>query len=92
MDSSNDKKITVKEAVRQTYTALGKEFSTNTLISNVRELVERPALHDGTILRALRRLKGDGILDYEVIDQHKSIYRKKEDTPEGKKQLKLFDV
>ena len=88
METKTTEKITVKKAVEDAYNKMTIEFSTNDLIVLVRSILNRPYLHDGSILRELRRLRADGVLDYKVMDQHKSIYVKRS----TKKQLKLFDI
>jgi hypothetical protein len=67
---------TVLAATRLAYNQISaKEFPVRSLVNRVRSITERPELMDGTILRRLRELRDEGI-DYEVIDNHKAIYRK----------------
>jgi hypothetical protein len=67
---------TVYDATRLAYNQIGAtEFPVRALLTRVRSITERPELMDGTILRRLRELRDDGV-NYEVIDNHKAIYRK----------------
>ena len=54
-----------------------QEFHGNDLVRRVRILTERPELYDGSITKRLRELRHDGRLNYDVIDNAKSLYRKK---------------
>jgi hypothetical protein len=51
------------------------DFNGLTLIEEVRKITGREYLYDSTITRYLRRLRKEGILDYEVIDKKKSQYK-----------------
>ncbi len=70
--------MTVREAVRRSFNELPKVFHLLDLIKETRVKTERPMLTDGTITRRLRELRADqeSIVNYEVIDNHKAIYRK----------------
>ena len=51
-------------------------FPVHSLVNRVRSICERSELMDGTILRRLRELRGDGKINFRCIDNHKAIYRK----------------
>ena len=67
--------MTVKQATKQVYFNLPKEFHVLELVRGVKVTTGRPHLMDGTILRKLRELRSDGVLDYEPKD--KGQYHKK---------------
>ena len=54
----------------------GPSFPVHSLVNRVRSICERSELMDGTILRRLRELRGDGKINFRCIDNHKAIYRK----------------
>ena len=54
----------------------GPSFPVHSLVNRVRSICERPALMDGTILRRLRELRGDGKINFRCIDNHMAIYQK----------------
>jgi len=85
-----ENKMTVGYATRIAYNEMGVEFHILNLVRRVREITERPHLTDGTITRQLRKLREYGVLDYEIANQRKAIYRKQKETPEAKNQLNLF--
>lgn len=91
-DAVKEKKITVSEAVKIAFSEMGKEFSILSLVSRVRDIVGRPSLMDGTVTKELRNARKDSELDYEVIDQHKAIYKKLREwnNPAVLNQLSLF--
>lgn len=92
MKEPKEKKITVLEAVLIAFTKMGKEFSVVSLVDEVRLITERPMLMDGTITKELRNARKDGLIDYEIVNQVKAIYRKLKDwnNPAVKNQLSLF--
>jgi len=87
-----EKKMTVAEAVKIAFSEMGKEFSILTLVHRTRELLDRPSLMDGTVTKELRNARKGTELDYEVIDQHKAIYKKLRDwnNPTVLNQLSMF--
>jgi len=68
--------MTVREATKEAYGEMATEFSILKIISRTRELTERPYLTDGTITRRLRELREDHLINYDVIDNRKSKYKK----------------
>ena len=72
------KKLTVKTMVLESFEELPDEFSLLYLIVKVRQKVGRAYLTDGTITRRLRELRSEGKINFKVIDNHKSIYKKLE--------------
>ncbi len=66
---------TVRKAVKEAYDQMPKRFGVLTLCLTARSILNRMTL-DGTILRRLRELRDDKILNYVVIDTVNSIYEK----------------
>lgn len=66
----------VEEAVEEAFEMLPRHFNINDLIHNTRMVMERPYLHDSTILRRMRDLRRDYKIHYTVIDQSKGKYEK----------------
>ena len=77
IEETKQKKKSVRRVTYEVYLLMTKEFAANDLITNVRLKLGRPYLRDGTILRRLRELRSNGLLNYKVIDHAKSIYYKK---------------
>ena len=68
---------TVYDAARLAYNQIkGKSFPVVSLVNRVRSICERPELMDGTILRRLRELREDGVVNFTCLDNHKAIYEK----------------
>jgi len=68
---------TVYESTWLAYNLIsGPSFPVHSLVNRVRSICERSELMDGTILRRLRELRGDGKINFRCIDNHKAIYRK----------------
>ena len=68
---------TVYESTWLAYNLIsGPSFPVHSLVNRVRSICERPALMDGTILRRLRELRGDGKINFMCIDNHMAIYQK----------------
>ena len=70
-----DEKVTVKQAVRVAFNALPAEFHVLDLCNQVRHILHRPYVMDGTILRKLRELRSEKELDYDP-DEKNHVYRK----------------
>lgn len=86
--------MSVSKATKDTFDRMPEEFSILDLIKGVRFRTERPSLTDGTITRQLRLLREDQIIDYDVIDNQKAIYKKKGISLENgtkRNQLEIFD-
>ena len=64
--------------VLESFEELPNEFSLLSLIAEARQKTGRPYLTDGTITRRLRELRSEGKINFKVIDNHKSIYKKLE--------------
>ena len=86
------KRMTVREATDIAFSEMDIEFSILELTKRVRNLTERPALMDGTITRAVRKLRENGDINYSIVDQHKAIYQKlrSELQTKASKQLDMF--
>lgn len=69
---------TVIKATEKAYNNLPEVFKLLNLIKLVRFYTKRPYLTDGTITRRLRELRADinKEINYRVIDNKKSIYKK----------------
>jgi len=68
---------TVYESTWLAYNLIsGPSFPVHSLVNRVRSICERPSLMDGTILRRLRELRGDGKINFRCIDNHMAIYQK----------------
>ncbi len=68
---------TVYESTWLAYNLIsGPGFPVHSLVNRVRSICERPELMDGTILRRLRELRGDGKINFRCIDNHMAIYQK----------------
>lgn len=68
--------LSVRQAVKLAYDEEQKVFHTVTFLIKVRLLLGRPACMDGTILRRLRELRADGVINYRVKNNELSIYEK----------------
>jgi len=77
--SIQDKQPAIWEVTLINYNELPNEFGIDVLIERVKmdmyDQKRRP--HDSTIERRLRELRDNGLLNYEVIDRVKCIYKKK---------------
>mgnify|MGYP001320509675 CR=1 FL=1 len=73
------KKPSIWEVTLINFNELPNEFGIDVLIERVKmdmyDQKRRP--HDSTIERRLRELRDNGLLDYEVIDHVKCIYKKR---------------
>ena len=69
-------KISVKRAVWNTLMKknINKPFLIIDLLNDVRNKIDRQHIFDGSILRKLRELREENIIDYSVLDKTKSIY------------------
>ena len=74
---------TVKEATRMAFETMPDTFNSQHLVQMARSIMARPSCMDGTILRRLRDLRNEDAVhfNYEIIDNDKSIYRKKKYNP-----------
>lgn len=69
--------VSVYDATRLGFNQMRDEtFPILELVNRVRSITGREYLMDGTILRRLRELREDGLIDYEVADKLKAKYRK----------------
>ena len=70
----------IKKTILKAWEKLPDRFGAFTLALCVRNRMKEYNKYpfDGSILRRLRELREDGLLDYRVIDNAKSIYEKKE--------------
>ena len=69
---------TVYDAVHLAFNQItGKSFPVQAIVNRTRSICERSELMDGTILRRLRELRGDGKINFRCIDNHMAIYEKK---------------
>jgi hypothetical protein len=71
---------TVKQATQMAYKAMPQIFQSQELVQMARSIMARPSCMDGTILRRLREMRENNPVNfnYEIIDNNRSIYRKKE--------------
>ena len=85
--------ITVNEAVKMAFSEMESQFNIHKLIRRTQELADRKEVTDSTILRALRKAKEKGEIDYTPMDKEGQIYYKVKDwnNPAIKNQLELFD-
>ena len=68
---------TVYDSVHLAFNQIsGKSFPVQAIVNRARSICERPELMDGTILRRLRELRGDGKINFRCIDNHMAIYQK----------------
>ena len=74
---------TVRQATEMAYGVMPQTFQSQALVQMARSIMARPSCMDGTILRRLRELReADPVnYNYEIIDNDRSIYRKKEHKP-----------
>jgi len=72
------KRPTIKKSVGIVFGKMPKIFGASSLISQVKVVSGRENVFDGTVLRKLRELRTDvdSGVNYEVIDNHKAIYKK----------------
>jgi hypothetical protein len=70
---------TVRQATELAYNHMPETFQSQSLVQMARSIMARPSCMDGTILRRLRELREDDSVhfNYEIIDNDRSIYRKK---------------
>lgn len=68
--------LSVRQAVKLAYDEEPTVFHSVTFIMRVRFLLGRPACMDGSILRRLRSLRADGVINYRVKNNELSIYEK----------------
>lgn len=68
--------LSVLEATKLAYESQGEIFHAIIFIMDVRRLLNRPGCMDGTILRRLRSLRQNGVINYEVKDSELAIYKK----------------
>ena len=68
--------MTIKECIMLFWDDLSPEFYSLTLINKVRIMTNRPQVFDGSILRKMRELKQEGVIDFVCISHSKSQYRK----------------
>ena len=68
--------LSIREAVKIAYDEEPKVFHTVTFLIKVRFLLGRPACMDTSILRRLRSLRADGVINYRVKNNELSIYEK----------------
>ena len=77
--SIQDKQPSIWEVTLINFNELPNEFGIDVLTERVKmdmyDQKRRP--HDSTIERRLRELRDNGLLNYEVIDRVKCIYKKK---------------
>ncbi len=69
-------KMTVIKATLKAYNDESEFFSAPLFCERVKAYTGRPFLMDGTILRRLRELRGNGTINYKVIDSESSRYKK----------------
>ena len=72
--------MVIKKAVKLSYDRLPAQFHIWELIKMVRIMTGREWVTDGTILRKLRELRNNNIINYEYI--HKNFKYKKKDLGE----------
>jgi len=68
---------TTREAIRQYLGSKlpGMTFDGNSLIRFVRRETGRPKMHDASITKELRRMRGKwGELEYRLVDRNRSLY------------------
>ena len=70
--------MSVQKSVFKAFNMMPETFYTSKLIEAVRIDINRPYVYDGTVLRKLRTLRSNGVLNYKCIDIKKSIYKKLE--------------
>ena len=58
---------------------MDEHFYVADLVRFVRKEIGRPYLMDGTVTRRLRELKGQGRINYKVLDSRKAFYKKIKD-------------
>ena len=68
--------ISVKDAVQLAYDKCDTVFHGIIFVMDVRRMVHRDGLMDGTIFRELRYLKKEGVLNYRCKNTELSIYEK----------------
>lgn len=68
--------VSVKNAVRIVFEKSDTIFHGIIFVMEVRRMVRRDGLMDGSIFRELRYLKADGILNYRCKNSELSIYEK----------------
>ena len=51
------------------------KFYSIDMVAYVRRYLMRPLLMDGSIMRELRKMRELGLINYIVLDQHKSYYK-----------------
>jgi hypothetical protein len=69
-------KQSVRSAVEEIYPIMPVRFSTLHLHTLVSRRIGRPDVFHDTILRKLRELKEEGIINFRNINKAKSIYMK----------------
>lgn len=69
--------MSIKKAVEIVFNRMPNTFHGLKFVQLVREQAGRPYVYDATVMRQLRKLREEGKLDYEVINNHTSKYKKK---------------
>ena len=70
-------KPTIDNIVLAAFKELDVVFHATTLIEKVRSNPQTAKTFEGSILRSLRKLRSKGLINYEMANHNKSIYRKK---------------
>lgn len=66
---------TLEKAVRDAFHSMPSRFHASDFVDRVNQIYYSNS-HAGTILRDLRRARGQGKLNYKVIDHNKALYEK----------------
>ena len=68
--------ISVYDATKLAYYQMDSIFHAIILVANVRILLHRPAVMDGSIMRRLRQLRLNGEINYRIRNNELAIYEK----------------
>ena len=69
--------MTIREALMSVYDRLPyNEFNGMFIITRVRRILNKPYMYGDSILRELRRLRQEGIINYSVVSGKKSKFKK----------------
>lgn len=68
---------TIIKTVEKVFPNLPETFSIWDLVTLTRQRSGRPFVTDGTVTRQLRRLRERGVINYEIKNRNKAIYKKK---------------